>query len=257
MATGFYFLIFTQLLSSVAAGSYEDDSWSDGNNNYIAEYSGGSCSGMSQTQLSEGCSISDDCSTITCNMNFVDEPITFKLKVNKCDEPVTVTASMDVPDLGVTWSHTYTSDDIIEVPGFTVSLPSIFSAGVYVQVGLTDNGDRLHLKVNLLAGGKVLGKSAYPVKVTVIQGDLPISTDECGIFGWWYNLTDIKKAAVIGGPLVFIILLIIACCCCCGCCRSRPTNQGAVIVTPAAVPTAVMATSTRSTVPMKPLVNEA
>ena len=54
---------------------------------------------------------------------------------------------MDVPDLGVTWSHTYTSDDIIEVPGFTVSLPSIFSAGVYVQVGLTDNGDRLHLKV--------------------------------------------------------------------------------------------------------------
>ena len=53
----------------------------DGNNNYIAEYSGGSCSGMSQTQLGKGCSISDDCSTITCNMNFVDEPITFKLKV--------------------------------------------------------------------------------------------------------------------------------------------------------------------------------
>lgn len=257
LATGFYFLIFTQLLSSVAAGSYEDDSWSDGNNNYIAEYSGGSCSGMSQTQLSEGCSISDDCSTITCNMNFVDEPITFKLKVNKCDEPVTVTASMDVPDLGVTWSHTYTSDDIIEVPGFTVSLPSIFSAGVYVQVGLTDNGDQLHLKVNLLAGGKVLGKSVYPVKVTVIQGDLPISTDECGIFGWWYNFSDIEKAAVIGGPLLFIMILIIACCCCCGCCRSRSSNQGAVIVTPAAVPTAVMATSTRRTVPMKPLVNEA
>ena len=80
-----------------------------------------------------------------------------------------------------------------------------------------------------------------------------------GIFGWWYNFSDIKKAAVIGGPLLFIIILIIACCCCCGCCRSRPTNQGAVIVTPAAlaVPTAVMATSTRSTVPMKPLVNEA
>ena len=35
-------------------------------------------------------------------------------------------------------------------------------------------------QVNLLAGGKVLGKSVYPVKVTVIQGDLPISTDECG-----------------------------------------------------------------------------
>ena len=78
-----------------------------------------------------------------------------------------------------------------------------------------------------------------------------------GIFGWWYNFSDIEKAAVIGGPLLFIIIVVVACCCCCGCCRSRPTNQGAVIVTPAAVPTAVMATSTRSTVPMKPLVNEA
>ena len=35
-------------------------------------------------------------------------------------------------------------------------------------------------QVNLLAGGEVLGKSVYPVKVTVVQGDLPISTDECG-----------------------------------------------------------------------------
>ena len=35
-------------------------------------------------------------------------------------------------------------------------------------------------KVNLLAGGEVLGKSVYPVKVTVMQGDLPISTDQCG-----------------------------------------------------------------------------
>ena len=69
-------------------------------------------------------------------------------QINKCDEPVTVTASMNVPDLRVTWSHTYTSDDIIEVPGFTVSLPSIFSAGVYVQVQLKDNGDRLHLKAS-------------------------------------------------------------------------------------------------------------
>ena len=38
----------------------------------------------------------------------------------------------------------------------------------------------LFQQVNLLAGGKVLGKSAYPVKVTVIQGDLPISISECG-----------------------------------------------------------------------------
>ena len=38
------------------------------------------CSGMSP-DLGEGCSISDDCSTVTCKMDFVDKPITFKLKV--------------------------------------------------------------------------------------------------------------------------------------------------------------------------------
>ena len=36
---------------------------------------------MSQT-LDEGCTISDDCSTITCKMNFVEKPIRFKLKVS-------------------------------------------------------------------------------------------------------------------------------------------------------------------------------
>ncbi|KAM7432350.1 hypothetical protein ABFA07_017187 [Porites harrisoni] len=215
-------------------------------------FAGASCSGMSQT-LDEGCTISDDCSTITCKMNFVEKPITFKLKINKCDEPVTVTASMNVPDLRVTWSHTYTSDDIIEVPGFTVSLPSIFSAGVYVQVQLKDNGDRLHLKVKLLAGGKVFGKGVYPVKVTVMEGDLPISTNDCGMFKWWYDLSDATKAAVIGGPLLVICILVIYCCCC----RSRPANQGAVLVTPAVGPTAVMATSTNTTAHMRPLVNVA
>ena len=57
---------------------------------------------------------------------------------------------MNVPDLGITWSNTYTSDDIVKVPGFTVSLPGIFSAGVYVQVGITnnDNTNQLRLKVS-------------------------------------------------------------------------------------------------------------
>ena len=55
---------------------------------------------------------------------------------------------MTVPDLGISWSHTYTSDDIIEVPGYTVSLPGIFSAGVYVQVGLSDQGSTINMKVS-------------------------------------------------------------------------------------------------------------
>ena len=49
---------------------------------------------------------------------------------------------MNVPDLDITWSHTYSGDDKIPVPGFSVS-----AGGVYVQVDLTKNGDTLHLKV--------------------------------------------------------------------------------------------------------------
>ena len=60
---------------------------------------------------------------------------------------MSVTAKMDVPDLYITWSHTYTSDDIVAVPGFTASLPSVVSAGVYVQVALTPDGDKLRLTV--------------------------------------------------------------------------------------------------------------
>ena len=69
-------------------------------------------------------------------------------QVNKCDDPVSVTSSMDVPDLRITWSHTYTSDETVTVPGFTTSLPSFISAGVYVQVALTPKGDDLRLMVS-------------------------------------------------------------------------------------------------------------
>ena len=74
-----------------------------------------------------------------------------------------------------------------------------------------------------------------------------------GMIKWWYELSDATKAAVIGGPLLVICILVIHCCCC----RSRPVNQGAVLVTPAVGPTAVMATSINTTAPMRPLVNVA
>ena len=39
------------------------------------------CSTGSRKTLEDGCTISDDCSKITCKIDFVDEPITLKLKV--------------------------------------------------------------------------------------------------------------------------------------------------------------------------------
>jgi len=35
--------------------------------------------------------------------------------------------------------------------------------------------------VKLLAGGEFLGNSNYPVKVTLMEGDLPINTNDCGM----------------------------------------------------------------------------
>ncbi|XP_044170479.1 uncharacterized protein LOC122954493 [Acropora millepora] len=243
-----YVLIFGQMIS-ITAADYGHESHGDG----------GSCPGLS-SDLAEGCSISDDCSTITCNMKFADHQITLKLKVNKCETPISVTASMTVPDLGISWSHTYTSDDIVEVPGYTFSL-RFLSAGVYVQVGLTDKGSTVNMKVKLLGGVQAGEESSYPLKVTVIDGDLPISTDDCGFFGWWNDLSDVLKAAVIGGPILLLLILIGICCCCCACCRacccpsSPPSGGGRVIVQP--IPPAYLATSVKSTVPMRPLVEEA
>ncbi|KAM7448072.1 hypothetical protein ABFA07_003810 [Porites harrisoni] len=97
--TGFFFLCFTHGFSSSSASGREadgsDDDFHKRNLLQLGVSQSSSCSGMSQT-LSEGCSIGDDCSTITCDMNFVETPITFKLKVNKCDDPVSVTALLDV-----------------------------------------------------------------------------------------------------------------------------------------------------------------
>ncbi|XP_078381678.1 uncharacterized protein LOC144664435 [Oculina patagonica] len=205
LATGVFILVLSHLISSNAAGF------------------GGPCSTGSHRTLNDGCSISDDCSTITCKMDFVYEPITFKLEINKCDDPVSVTASMDVPDLSITWSHTYTDDDIVEVPGFNASLPAVVSAGVYVQVELTANDDELHLTVKLLAGGEILGKSVYPVKTTVMDGDLPMNTKACGAFAWWYEMNDVSKVALIAG-LILVIIFMMMCCCCC-CCKTRVTTR--------------------------------
>ena len=34
--------------------------------------------------------------------------------------------------------------------------------------------------MKLLAGGEILGKGVYPVKATVMEGNLPINTNACG-----------------------------------------------------------------------------
>ncbi|XP_015755791.1 PREDICTED: uncharacterized protein LOC107335301 [Acropora digitifera] len=247
-----FVLIFGQMIS-ITAADYDDGSTISGDD--------GPCAGFS-SNLAEGCSISDDCSTITCNMNFAaNHQITFKLKVNKCESPISVTASMTVPDLEISWSHTYTSDDIVAVPGYSFNYHDLISAGVFVQAGLTDQGSSINMKVKLLGGVQAGEESSYPLEVTVIDADLPISTDDCGFLGWWNDLPDAAKAAVIGGPILLLLIIIGICCCCCACCRacccpSRSSSGGRTVIVQS-MPPAYLATGVKSKVPMRPLVEEA
>ncbi|XP_078381681.1 uncharacterized protein LOC144664439 [Oculina patagonica] len=168
LATGVFILVLSQVISSVAAETAKLN---------------GTCDGSVKT-LANGCSISSDCSTIKCEMKFVEMPIIFKLKVNKCGDKVSATTTVEVPDLHITWSHVYTSNEIVQVPGFTTSFHGIIDTGVFVQVELSPIDDKLHVTARVLAGTKVLGKGDFPVKVTVIEGDLRF---QCGKYKSLYR----------------------------------------------------------------------
>lgn len=80
-----------------------------------------------------------------------------------CDNAVSVTTSMTVRGPGMSWSHNYTSEDIIKVPNCTVSMVYVFGEKTYKQ-------------------------NIYPWKRTaVINGDLSTSTGACGRFRFSYN----------------------------------------------------------------------
>ena len=70
-----------------------------------------------------------------------------------------------------------TEDTIIYTPRLYTFFMAILLTAIYE---MKFRNYSLFQQVNFLAGGEVLGKSVYPMKVTVMQGDLPISTDQCG-----------------------------------------------------------------------------
>ena len=75
-----YFYLVASLPYVLTICTLAEGNEKDYDSDYNDFSNAGYCSGMSQN-LGDGCTISDDCSTITCKMNFVEKPITFKLKV--------------------------------------------------------------------------------------------------------------------------------------------------------------------------------
>ena len=57
------------------------------------------------------------------------------------------------------------------------------------------------LQVKLLAGGKIWGKGVYPVKVTLMEGDLPINANDCGTCVFPQKiLTFFTRLLLLGSP---------------------------------------------------------
>lgn len=116
-------------------------------NNCIQASADDKCQKFSKS-LAKGCKANSDCNEISCTKTFAGEDLSISVVINKCDEPVTVTSNVKVPHLSIDWSHKYASDDIVEVPGFSVTLKGIISAGVFVQVQFDSEGDQMNMKVS-------------------------------------------------------------------------------------------------------------
>ena len=70
------------------------------------------------------------------------------VNINKCENPKSLEVRVRVLQLGLDWSNTFVSGDIITVPGFPFTREGIVSAEVYVKVELDESDDsKLKMKV--------------------------------------------------------------------------------------------------------------
>ena len=116
--------------------------------------------------------------------------------INKCDEPVTVTTNMQVPHLSIDWSHKFTSDEIVHVPGFLITMEDIRSAGVYVKVHFNSGGSQLNMKVSSVsttgtAGGRA-GSDLLPLST-------PFSIRTDSVAKYHYNVIKPRTSKGGGG----------------------------------------------------------
>ena len=107
----------------------------------------GRCSELAKT-LGAACDVQEDCSNINCNNTFEGQPVFLSVNINKCENPKSLEVRVRVLQLGLDWSNTFVSGDIITVPGFPFTREGIVSAEVYVKVELDESDDsKLKMKV--------------------------------------------------------------------------------------------------------------
>lgn len=199
------------------------------------------------------------CEQITCSTPFSNEDITLNVDFNPWDDPMSAYVTLSVPKLRFDWSASVKDGEQIEVPGFPLDIGGlpVGKVDASIRVAMTKDNDTLSFEVNLV-GWTDLTKTPYTV--TLIEGKIPhIEKPEIIIcdFGWGHNYNKFKKlpapykALIITSAVVFLVLVALTVSFCCK--RKRVTTTGQVKVMP---PSYDEATSTKTKVPMQPLIDE-
>ena len=79
-----------------------------------------------------------------CSDTFLGEPVDLTIKLNTCQTDVTTTITVTVYSLGVYYTHTFSAEEDVPIPGFSAGP----LGGVYLRVKLTREDLSLKLKVN-------------------------------------------------------------------------------------------------------------
>lgn len=174
--------------------------------------------------LPEHCTITDDCLKITCSAHFGGKVSTLTVTVNRCDEPVTVSINVKVKDEDIDWTHVFTSGDELAVPGLGITVKNV-EAGMFIKTEIESENGMLTLKVILEGGTKAGSVSFFPLKLTLVEQELPISTDYCGFIRWWESRNTAERIALLVVFLLLVLSIISGCCCCGCCCCCRPCRR--------------------------------
>ncbi|KAK3705748.1 hypothetical protein QZH41_012771, partial [Actinostola sp. cb2023] len=239
--------------------------------------------------LSKGCTVSSDCTKITCTVSDMgDKVLTTTIKINKCDDPVTIKVTVDAS--GFHWLKTFKSNERIGVPGLSMKALGV-SAGVFVKVSLEDTGSNLQFKVKMIITIIwfiiiIIITTTITIITTIIINHhnhhhsyhhcneivlLLLGIEVVGNFqqiGPSTSLVDSKlpintyECGIIrwwknlGTALQALILigavvvLIGPCICCCYCCCRK--NTPGIVIVPQPPPVTVISTN-RNNVPMEPV----
>ena len=102
--------------------------------------------GCQSLPLPKICSISKDCLTLTCRVNFLKKSIILTFGINKCDNPVSLGARIQIPKLGLDLKKTLSSNTLFPIPQFGYTF-GIVKAGVFLKATIVPKKENLVLQV--------------------------------------------------------------------------------------------------------------